>query len=38
MPINSIHDINKKPHAHIMLTMRKCENDGFSKKKGERME
>ena len=29
----SIHDINKKPHAHIMLTMRKCENDGFSKKK-----
>lgn len=29
----AIHDINKKPHAHIMLTMRKCENDGFSKKK-----
>ncbi|HGB9734552.1 TPA: MobQ family relaxase [Escherichia coli] len=29
----SIHDINKKPHAHIMLTMRKCENEGFSKKK-----
>ncbi|HGO4932078.1 TPA: MobQ family relaxase [Klebsiella pneumoniae] len=29
----AIHDINKKPHAHIMLTMRKCENGGFSKKK-----
>ncbi|MCX2472591.1 MobA/MobL family protein, partial [Citrobacter freundii] len=26
-------DINNKPHAHVMLTMRKCENDGFSKKK-----
>ena len=29
----AIHDINNKPHAHVMLTMRKCENDGFSKKK-----
>jgi len=29
----AIHDINGKPHAHIMLTMRKCENGGFSKKK-----
>ncbi|WP_412530921.1 MobQ family relaxase [Enterobacter roggenkampii] len=29
----AIHDINKKPHAHVMLTMRKCENGGFSKKK-----
>lgn len=29
----AIHDINKKPHAHIMLTMRKCENGGFSNKK-----
>lgn len=29
----AIHDINNKPHAHVMLTMRKCENGGFSKKK-----
>ena len=29
----AIHDINGKPHAHIMLTMRKCENGGFSNKK-----
>nr|WP_015060911.1 MobQ family relaxase [Rahnella sp. WMR121]CAZ68185.2 Mob protein [Rahnella sp. WMR121] len=29
----AIHDINGKPHAHVMLTMRKCENGGFSKKK-----
>ncbi|HBX3881206.1 TPA: hypothetical protein MHZ99_28340 [Klebsiella pneumoniae subsp. pneumoniae] len=29
----AIHDINKKPHAHVMFTMRKCENGGFSKKK-----
>lgn len=29
----AIHDIDKKPHAHVMLTMRKCENGGFSKKK-----
>ncbi|HHS9727233.1 TPA: MobQ family relaxase [Raoultella planticola] len=29
----AIHDINKKPHAHVMLTMRKCEKEGFSKKK-----
>lgn len=29
----SIHDVNGKPHAHVMLTMRKCENDGFSNKK-----
>jgi len=29
----AIHDINNKPHAHVMLTMRKCENGGFSNKK-----
>jgi hypothetical protein len=31
----AIHDINNKPHAHVMLTMRKCENGGFSKKRRE---
>lgn len=29
----SIHDENGKPHAHVMLTMRRCENGGFSNKK-----